>query len=259
MATIKLGAALADIRGKVGGAIFSRNKGGAYMKAFTKPTNPRTNAQQERRALFGTLMSQWRNLSQAQRNSFINNSVNYPQTNKVGEVSILSGAQLYVKCNMTLLGAGLSQINFLPPAPVGLVKAQLGTYNVSNPFTWDSVLDTPLVANVGIRLLDGIGTADGQWLNFYASDQVSAGINATSSAKRRYIGSVEVPDATQVSGTLYTVDIAALLAQTYGLGPSIYKADAAIFVDVTLYSEQEGIMIPVGTQKYLMDDVGVVV
>jgi hypothetical protein len=58
---------------------------------------------------------------------------------------------------------------------------------------------------------------------------------------------------------LYTVDIAALLAQTYGLGPSIYKADAAIFVDVTLYSEQEGIMIPVGTQKYLMDDVGVVV
>ncbi len=257
MATIKLGAALADIRGKVGGAIFSRNKGGAYMKAFTQPTNPQTNAQQERRALFGTLMSQWRDLSQAQRNSFINNAPNYPQTNKVGEVSILSGSQLYVKANMTLLGAGLSQINFLPPAPVGLTKAQLGTYNFSNPFTWDSVLVTDLVANVGIRLLDGVGAADGQWLNFYASDQVSKGINATSSAKRRYIGSVEVVDAVLVAGTLYTVDIAPFLALTYGLGPSVYNADSKIFVTVTLFDETEGVQLPVGTQAYEMVDVGV--
>ncbi len=259
MATIKLGAALADIRGKVGGAIFSRNKGGAYMKAFTQPTNPRTNAQQERRALFGTLMSQWRNLSQAQRNSFINNAPNYPQTNKVGEVSILSGSQLYVKANMTLLGAGLSQINFLPPAPVGLTKAQLGTYNLSNPFTFDSVLETDLVANVGIRLLDGVGQADGQYLNFYASGQVSKGINATSSTRQQYIGSVEVVDAINVSGTLYTVDIGGLIDAKYTLGPTIYNKDSSIFVSVTLFDETEGIQIPVGTQKYLMDDVGVIV
>ena len=40
--TLRFGALVADARGSVGGAVISRNAGGAYMRTRTTPTNPNT-------------------------------------------------------------------------------------------------------------------------------------------------------------------------------------------------------------------------
>ena len=45
MALIKTGPAVAVISGSVGGTVFSRNKGGAYMRNRSIPVNPQSAAQ----------------------------------------------------------------------------------------------------------------------------------------------------------------------------------------------------------------------
>jgi len=42
MAIIKFSAIVSDARGKIGGNVFSRNKGGSYIRSYVKPINPST-------------------------------------------------------------------------------------------------------------------------------------------------------------------------------------------------------------------------
>jgi hypothetical protein len=54
---------LGQLSGKVAGNVFSRNKGGSYLKRWVKPTNPRTNAQGAARGNFSVAASSWNNLA----------------------------------------------------------------------------------------------------------------------------------------------------------------------------------------------------
>lgn len=257
MATIKLGPIAADLRGKSGGAVFSRNRGGNYMKAFTKPVNPQTPEQQANRGLFGTLMSDWRRLTEGERRTWIDNAPNYPVKNKVGEAVNLTGPQLFAKANMVLLNAGLTPISNLPPSPVALVKAFASqAFADANPFTWDSALATNMTANIGVTFPEGTGSGDGQFVQVYASSQVSAGIGAVSSVRQRLIGVVEVGDMAQVAATnRYTHDFGPDIDAKFGLGPSIYNKDSTFVVSVYLFDETEGIAVPIGNQFYSIQDV----
>lgn len=116
MALIKLTAIVDNISGKLNGTVFSRNKGGHYMRSKSKPTNPRTPAQMAVRASFGAISQLWRGLTEAQRAAWQAAAADFPYQNKLGDSKELSGFALHQKLNRNLQLVGSSALS-TPPAP----------------------------------------------------------------------------------------------------------------------------------------------
>jgi hypothetical protein len=108
------GAIVSEVRGKIAATVFGRNKGGAVIRNRITPINRRSASQQLRKQLLASFASQWRGLSQAERDSWNAASPNFPQTDNLGQVIYLTGEQLYVRCNSNLVMLGQSQIDVAP-------------------------------------------------------------------------------------------------------------------------------------------------
>lgn len=67
MARIIGGSIIGEIRGKLGGNVFSRNKAGQYIRSYAVPTNPNTVAQDRARARFGGASGTYHSMSAAQK------------------------------------------------------------------------------------------------------------------------------------------------------------------------------------------------
>lgn len=123
---VKFGAIVVDGRGKLGGHVFAKNRGGNYMRTKTTPVNPQTARQTIVRALFGAIASGWSALTQAQRNSFANLVEAYASTNIFGDLKKPSAIALHQKLNFNLGNSGQAQITTaLAPieVPASLVTA----------------------------------------------------------------------------------------------------------------------------------------
>ena len=72
---IKFGSIVTRGSGKLGGHVFSRNRGGAYIRTNQTPSNPQTAFQQSGRATFTELTQGWSALTQNERDSW-NNAIN---------------------------------------------------------------------------------------------------------------------------------------------------------------------------------------
>lgn len=116
---VKTTAIVADLRNKLNGTVFSKNRYGLYGRTKVTPVNPQTTSQQAQRAQFGNLSSGWRGLTQDQRNAWIAAAPTFPTTDVFGDTIILSGQALYISLNRNLLLAGQPGIN-LPPTPVAM-------------------------------------------------------------------------------------------------------------------------------------------
>jgi hypothetical protein len=110
MALIKFGALVAEARGKEGGMVFSRNKGGAYVKVKVTPTNPQTFYQAQQRGAMGSVSQSWRALTQAQRDAWGVFAQGAPVTNIFGDQVFLSGFGAFCKCNRNLRLLGLATL-----------------------------------------------------------------------------------------------------------------------------------------------------
>lgn len=110
MALIKTGALVAEIRGKEGGMVFSRNKGGAYVKVKVTPTNPQTIYQQNQRGQLGAISQAWRALTQAQRDAWGVFAAGAPVTNIFGDQTFLSGFGAFCKTNRNLRLLGIATL-----------------------------------------------------------------------------------------------------------------------------------------------------
>ena len=64
---IQLGPIVSNVSGKVGGVVFSRNRGGAYAKTFTVPPATRTPARTAFKNLFGPLIFSFSVLKKKQK------------------------------------------------------------------------------------------------------------------------------------------------------------------------------------------------
>lgn len=102
MATIKFGIGIADIRGKIGGTVFQRNKNGAFARTLHKPINSNTVYDQYWKANVSFYSKLWRQLTDEDRSSWAVAAIQFPQTNRVGDTVFLSGYQLYQKTNQNL-------------------------------------------------------------------------------------------------------------------------------------------------------------
>lgn len=115
-------AIVADIRNKLNGTVFAKNRYGLYARNKTTPTNPQTTEQQANRAAFGNVSSGWRSLTQDQRNAWIAAAPNFPITDIFGNTHFLAGNALYTRLNRNLEAIGQTLLT-LPPTPVAIPPA----------------------------------------------------------------------------------------------------------------------------------------
>lgn len=112
-ALILFGGGAADIRGSIGGNVFSRNSSGAYVRNRTKPVNPNTTKQSNMRALFSTIAQYWRTLTASQRITWNSLAPTFPRVNRLGQTVPLTGFQLFQKCNTNNIVCGHAIVNVI--------------------------------------------------------------------------------------------------------------------------------------------------
>lgn len=108
----------ADMRGKIGGSVFSRNKGGSYVRVKVTPLNPQTTAQVEARSLLTSLSQNFRSLTQAQITAWNAATDQWATTDIFSDLVTPTGLSLYVRLNANISNAGGSLLT-VPPSPVG--------------------------------------------------------------------------------------------------------------------------------------------
>lgn len=143
MAIITIAAPLSGIRGKVGGLIYSANKGGPYLKAWARGPNPRTLLQTTHQANLGGLAISWKTLTVAEQDAWDTYAALAAQdlTNSLGETYSISGFNWYIRINLNRLSAGdastaIAPVGGTPTAPtIDFVKAfptdDPGTTNIT--------------------------------------------------------------------------------------------------------------------------------
>lgn len=112
----KFGAIVVDGRGKLGGHVFSKNRGGSYMRTKVTPTNPQTSFQAAVRNRLTQFSQGWRGLTQAQRDAWNSAVGNFAKTDVFGDIKQPTGLNLYVKLNSNLDLISQGAIS-LPPLP----------------------------------------------------------------------------------------------------------------------------------------------
>lgn len=113
---IKFGSIVTDGRGKLGGQVYSKNRGGNYVRNNTVPTNPRTQFQQSGRAALGQFSAAWSGLTEQQRAAWDAATERYQRTNVFGDKRKLTGKNLFTSLNKELaLVGGITWVN--PPEP----------------------------------------------------------------------------------------------------------------------------------------------
>lgn len=157
MAKILMTAIVADIRNKLNGSVFSKNRYGAYVRTKVTPVNPQSTSQQNARAILGSLAQTWRTLTEPQRQSWIDAAPNFPFSDIYGNSKILSGSTLFQKLNNTL-SSNEVQINLLAPSPsqipnlaLASLTATAGTQLLSLDFA-----PSPIPANT-ILIIESTG------------------------------------------------------------------------------------------------------
>lgn len=124
MALIKLGGLAQDVRGSLNGNVFSRNRGGAYVRAKVSPVQPITDWNTKSRELFANVSKRWSNtLTDAQRAAWIAFAAVHPYVNVFGDSIILSGIAMYQALNKRLAQIGSSMLDD-PPATFAVEPAE---------------------------------------------------------------------------------------------------------------------------------------
>lgn len=117
MATIQLGGGVASIRGAIGGWIFSRNKGGDYIRNRAIPVQPGSAEQNAVKALMSQLTNVWATtLTDAQRSAWDSYAEAVELPNSQGIYRNVGGLGMFVRSNLPRLQA----------SPVGLPRVDSG-------------------------------------------------------------------------------------------------------------------------------------
>lgn len=154
MAIIQTGAVVSAISGRMDGVVFARGRGGPYVRTFVPPTQPRTDPQQENRALFGQMSVEWGALDESERSAFSSAALSYPRTNSLGVTYYMSGQQFFISLNQSLQKAyalvGLDTPAILTTPPAGGTTLPIEDLeNVSGGIAFDygAVDDIAIIAS----------------------------------------------------------------------------------------------------------------
>lgn len=114
MAKIKFGMFMTDARGKIGGQVFSKNRGGAYVRTKVTPANGQTARQSFVRQLLGAISQSWSGLTQSARDSFDGAVAQWSKTDIFGDIRNPTGKNLFTRLNINLVNSGQPEILLAP-------------------------------------------------------------------------------------------------------------------------------------------------
>ena len=100
---IRFGSIVTDGSGKLGGHVYSKNRGGNYVRTNVVPSNPRTAAQVLARSRFGQASSGWKALTAQQREAWEEFARSNPYTDSLGQQRHLSASSAYTRSSNNLL------------------------------------------------------------------------------------------------------------------------------------------------------------
>jgi hypothetical protein len=101
MSLVKYGGGIIQMSGSIAGNTFGRNRYGNYVRAKTKPVNPKTQLQTNVREAIQFLTTYWGNtMTAAQRTAWNLYADSVAMKNKLGEVIKLSGFNHYIRSNV---------------------------------------------------------------------------------------------------------------------------------------------------------------
>ena len=195
MAKIVTGGGVAAISGKLGGTVFASNKGGAYMRAFKVPTNPKTTYQEDARDSLAQYSNEWRTLTDGQRESWNAWAAAHPVVDRLGASRLLTGSQAYVKINANRDLAGDATANATVPGDPAFVQSIV---DVSVPIVAD-------VSDASVIIALTAAAVAGQVLFVYITPALSPGINA-SFGQERLLPAITI-DAGQVTALEIEIDV----------------------------------------------------
>lgn len=110
MAKIKLSAiGITAISGKIGGTIFSKNKGGIYVKNYTKPSNPMSEKQTGMRRQFGFVASLWKTLTEPQKLGWKQKGLEMSKSDVFGDQKNYTARGAFVAVNYNRLHGGFAE------------------------------------------------------------------------------------------------------------------------------------------------------
>lgn len=119
MAKVLFTAIVADMRNKLAGTVFSKNRYGAYTRTKVTPVNRRTEAQQLQRQQFGSLSASYRQLTAEQIAAWNAAAKQFTRTDVFGNQRNLTGQTLYVGLNRNLMNIG-QPTSDAAPSPKGV-------------------------------------------------------------------------------------------------------------------------------------------
>lgn len=210
MAKVLFTAIVADMRNKLNGTVFSKNRYGAYTRTKVTPVNPQSTAQQLVRGRFGARSAAWRGLTETQRQSWIDGAAGFPVFDIFGNAKVLSGQALYNKFNLNLAQAGQAAITTCPAAVAipSLVSMALSA----------DVSDGAFEITAGLAAVPAGYTAI-----IFATPCYGAGI---SFVKNKYRSVVALPAATSLAGA----DLIAEWSALFGVLVATQKVSVYAFL-----------------------------
>lgn len=169
----------ADMSGRMGAVIASRNRYGSYFREGAIPVNPSTGRQGHVRTAFQYLTGYWKSgLNAGQRASWDEYALDVPITGGNGKSQIITGFNHFVRSNVARVVAGAGIID---PGPAELslpevdttlaVAISAATQNIT--VTFNNALDW--ANEVGGHLLVHCGTPQNSTRNFFKGPYRYAG------------------------------------------------------------------------------------
>lgn len=135
-----------EISGSIAGATYFKGKSGLTVRARTTPVDPQSAAQVTARNSLSQASTAWSDeLTQPQREAWTAYAIGTPLTNKLGDELVLSGQQMYVRCNQPRLVAGVTRIDD-GPIVLGIPSIEISNFIAE--------ASPPLVGNVAFVIDD---------------------------------------------------------------------------------------------------------
>lgn len=217
MAKVKFSALISEMRNKLNGSVFSKNRAGNYLRNKVTPVNPNTSFQALSRSRLAARSQAWSSLGESVINSWNAATGTFAKTDIFGDLKNPTGKNLYTSLNINLSKIGAANIT-TPPLPVavagivGMVPQQFDVSVPSFSLEWDS----------------GAIPANTAWL-VEATAGLSPGV--------RFVKSEYRVIATLPAATATTVSIVAAYEAKFGL-PTV---GTNVWVRVTPISTTTGI------------------
>jgi hypothetical protein len=162
MAIIIPGAMVSQASGRIGGAIFSRNRGGAYVRNGSIPTTVTTPAAQAIKAVLAAQSMAWASLAPEVKEQWREWASQNPVINRLGQSRTLSGHQAFVQLNARLTYAEFDALVSPPvaPSPAPVIPAVV-TFTDAPLALTVAFTPTPLSADVAVQCLAYLSNSPG--------------------------------------------------------------------------------------------------